>query len=376
MSLHWEFALNHASGTYISFLGDDDAIFPNGLETSRAILESESWPSTLSSLNAEYHWPSSPVKFHSNIYTCPTGASLLRSSSMSKLGEVLSGSSVYNELPMIYKGWVKHDLLNELKLKTGAYFRSCQPDIYMAVACSLLTNNYLTTSKPLFVEGISGYSNGAQSMHGSRSSDRLFFLKGSVPFHKDVPFCPASSFLVLESLFQCRDAGLLSTDIAVDYIRICDLALRQAKHMDYERYEQCAAAVRELAVSTSVIREVGVLMQQNGYTPATVSPFPPTPAWMGLKWNKYPCVSVRAAAAGCHSMSETLAQVAGSEPGEIVSPLALLAKSASNPEICSCIQRYNDANQELLKLRGMLYNTNKVKRSLFLLKQLMNIHKQ
>lgn len=340
MSRHWEFALSQANGEYVTFLGDDDAVMPGGLQKAVSLLQAADWPDALASVNAEYHWPSSPVRNHANIFSYPTGRNCGWCDCEALKREVISGHALYNELPMIYKGWIKYSLLSKLQNVTGSFFKSCQPDIYMAVACSILLNGFYLTEEPLFIEGISCFSNGAQSMHRSVTSDKQFFLQDSIPFHPSVPFCPASAFLVLESVMQCRDAGLDVTSYPVDYSVILKCAVKQAAHMDRERYLQCIDAARSLAKKTSLSGYVEQLISDNIHEPQNVSPFAPVPSWVGLKWNKYPVLSLRADLAGCTNIADVANIAKGKLEHEEDSILKVFSRIATDPRNISLADKW------------------------------------
>lgn len=168
MSAHYEFALSHAKGAWISILGDDDALMPYTFNLLDKVLKNKSDVKVISAKRAYYFWEGSP-KFYGS-----TVISFLASNSCSKrwtkLDFVLGllGFISCFDLPQIYTtGFIHRDLIISIKAKTkGIFFHSIIPDIYSIVALMYFTNKYLRLEIPISWVGTSGKSMGI--------SDRIY----------------------------------------------------------------------------------------------------------------------------------------------------------------------------------------------------------
>jgi hypothetical protein len=109
------------------------------------------------------------------------------------LQEVLDGRLSYTELPMLYNGgFISIKLINEAKKVTGRFFKSMTPDVYSAMALSLITEDYIYSHEPLAINGASVHSGGTagfEKVKRTRAYDPAvkFWSEENIPFHKDLP---------------------------------------------------------------------------------------------------------------------------------------------------------------------------------------------
>jgi hypothetical protein len=220
------------------------------------------------------------------------------------LASLARGKIVYTELPMIYRGLVKRAVLERLRSSCGAVFRSCQPDIYSGVAVAATTREYYFSEESLFIEGVSGSSNGANSVLGPLVSDEAFFVHDTIPFHASLPYCPATPFLVSESLLQAHDAGLIDSKALMRKKRIIADTLMVAKNYSKERYSQCISAAESFAKSTHNMRAFARLKSKHRPSLDSAPALPPVAAWVDCRYGKYPSLSVRTDLASCKTVKD------------------------------------------------------------------------
>jgi hypothetical protein len=304
MSKHWEFALEKTSGEYICFLGDDDGLMPGALERAIALLAELNCPEALNSANCEYHWPSSPLSQQANTLKIPKRNGMQEYSSVKALRELARGEKLYTELPMLYRGWVRREALENVKRRTGKVFRSCVPDIYSSIAVASVSTSYWWTTEPLFIEGVSGYSNGAQAAAGSLDADASFFIDGTIPFHESLPYCPATSFLVAESLLQAHKAGLIERSMLMRNRRLLEDTLRVTRSYSKERREQCLQAANEVAENTGNVSSYDILKTKFADVSSGDGALPPVAAWTDHRYGKFPALTIRTDVVGCNNVEE------------------------------------------------------------------------
>ena len=273
MSQHWEFAIKHVLGKYVAFVGDDDGLMPGGLIVSERLLKENGEPDALGSLNTEYHWPSSPIPFHSNIARIPLGKRVLRLDTGESLQKLVQFEIDYHKLPNLYRGWISKNTIDKLSLKTNGIFKSCVPDIYMSIACLGVIGSYYFTEQPLFIEGVSGNSNGAK-ISQSISAEKAFFSDDSIPFHPLIGYCNTIAFIIGECFFQCRDLGLINQNLEINPINIVKASLNELSYIPLERYQQRIDVISQYAKKHNLTEQYDSLVAAKPYIEQGASPFP------------------------------------------------------------------------------------------------------
>jgi hypothetical protein len=195
-------------------MGDVDGLLPGAL-TKLAKLVTATGVRAVRSDTSYFAWPSltggSLGRFRVPLrsgYVVREGRAWLR--------EALFGRASYAEGPMLYSGgFVDFAVLQELRSATGAFFRSCIPDVYSAVAIASVLDKFLYSYEPLAVNGASHHSTGTSQMSAQRaaagSAAQQFAAEDNIPFHADLPLCadgtypPSPQAFVYESYLQTRD---------------------------------------------------------------------------------------------------------------------------------------------------------------------------
>jgi hypothetical protein len=100
---------------------------------------------------------------------------------------------------MLYNGgFVSFSVLKQIKAKTGAFYSSCIPDLYSAIAVSSIIDRYIYLNEPLVVNGASRHSTGTSQFSIAsktvQSPANVFASEGNIPMHGDVPLCADGSY--------------------------------------------------------------------------------------------------------------------------------------------------------------------------------------
>lgn len=214
MSQNWEFALSNVDDEgWVTIVGDDDGLLPGSLNKFAEIIQSTDVLAVRSSV-CKYRWPSS-----TDTYPVALGVPLESGLEMRQsnlwLAKLLSGNTAYPQLPVLYTGgFVSMSVIKEIKSKSGAFYRSSNPDIYSAVAISSVVDRYIYSREPLAISGLSRHSTGKSHFDKDDSSDGSpadkFAAEENIPFHEDIPLGKngriARSFqlMVYESYLQSR----------------------------------------------------------------------------------------------------------------------------------------------------------------------------
>ena len=213
MSHSFEFALSHATGDYATFLGDDDGLLPNAIEDV-AKLASNSRPDAIAWQKARYYWPtyiadgyrdSLHISLIPGWVTCQTKAAISRLLNFAPSKQHLP----YEELPGLYNSFVRMDVVNRIKkLSSGnQFFHSLNPDMYSAIAVSLLIDSFIFHYRPLSIGGTSGHSNGASYLIKGEQGHaaKKFLSEENIPFHPKLKFCPSIPVMIAEAFLQAQE---------------------------------------------------------------------------------------------------------------------------------------------------------------------------
>lgn len=190
MSHNWEFALSHVEDGWVTFMGDDDGLMPDGIARVAAIIAATG-ARAIRTRPAQYEWPGvHPGEFGQLIV--PLGSGMEERDARAWMQRMLQGRASYFDVPMLYNGGFMHfSLLDEVRRRTGTFFRSVNPDVYSAASLSSVVDRYLYVREPVAISGTSRHSNGNSffSTQAQRNAapKTVFMAEGNLPLHADVP---------------------------------------------------------------------------------------------------------------------------------------------------------------------------------------------
>ncbi len=223
MTANWEFALSHARGQWIGFLGDDDGLLPGGiarmLETARA-----TDTRLVRCRPCDYLWPSVNGSTNGRLVV-PTARTVAVVDGTEALGRLMSGQWHYTRLPTVYTGGFAHrDLVNAARAPDGRFFHSQIPDIFSAIRFAASGARFAFSELPFAINGLSSKSTGLSQFSKSspNAPAKQFQAEGNMPLHPSIPpqadgsVPPAIHALVTECYQQVRelDPALPALDTA------------------------------------------------------------------------------------------------------------------------------------------------------------------
>lgn len=190
MSHNWEFALSHVREGWVSFIGDDDGLLPESIKAVADIIETTE-VEAIRSTCCTYHWPAIMSNEHGQLIV-PMGSGIEIRKAPLWLGKVMRGVAKYPQLPVIYDGgFISLSALNKVKSLAGAYFASCIPDLYSAVAIASVIDRYVFLHTPMVVSGVSKHSTGNSSFSIKKNKNSMpvstFYSESNIPFHEAMP---------------------------------------------------------------------------------------------------------------------------------------------------------------------------------------------
>jgi len=168
MARHYEFAMSHASGEWVTILGDDDALMPDIFERLDYYIEKNPKIDIISSARAYYFWPGCENLYGKAVISYYSTQEYEIRSTSKDLIAALSGLRSCFDMPQLYTtSIIKNKLLSEIKQRSGGrFYHSIIPDMSSVVSLCLSRDKYLRVSEPLFWVGTSNKSMGI--------SDRIY----------------------------------------------------------------------------------------------------------------------------------------------------------------------------------------------------------
>lgn len=224
MSENWEFALQHVTGDFVMYLGDDDGLLPNACTDVASILNFTKAKALIWN-KPNYNWPS--VNMAPNLITLQCSYDLCKLDGHVVLKGIASGRTSYGRLPVLYAGFVSMISINNIKAKTGNFFHSITPDVYSGIVLAEELKSYLYSFRPFSINGGSRHSNGHVSFSDNQNILR-FYSENKLTINKNIPVIRGSiQSHIAESFLQAKEAHLLQkfhlNINRIHYNIICDL---------------------------------------------------------------------------------------------------------------------------------------------------------
>lgn len=222
MAEHWEWALSHAKGQWVMFLGQDDAVqnyFFRLAEKLVSTAEKQHLRAIMSS-RAYYFWPGCEFHYGPTALAFSAKPAVEILSTQKEAVATLMGTQFYFELPQMYTNSLFHcSLIDEIKSKQGGpVFVTHPQDANLAAALCRMESKYLKSEIPLGWIGTSTKSAGlAISMNSNTNKEDLNKLresyeatiqKSKLPYH-----VWAGSFLIGSHLLYFWQALIQTTEL-------------------------------------------------------------------------------------------------------------------------------------------------------------------
>jgi hypothetical protein len=204
---NYEFALGHARGTYVIFIGDDDGVIPGALDKLIRVLRA-------GPLDEVYMWPL-------HVYDWPVRGSPAtvavfarnhapKSLDLKRLARfvVAMGSWKHYELPSVYHCAVPIRVLNAIRARTGRVFHSTQPDVFTGMAIPAFVERATNLGHPVTLNGRSALSNGRGFVDKSAQDNIARFIReyGDYRFHPTLySGAPAAANMIPDAVLISRD---------------------------------------------------------------------------------------------------------------------------------------------------------------------------
>ncbi len=180
---NWDFALEHVSGDYVIYIGDDDGLMPGAINKLGEMIKTRPCPIYCWEPH-EYLWPieeNFPKIVSITSIRCAYEIDLNKLVRFSlRWGGIRNG-----RLPRVYHAAVATSLLKIIHKTTGRVFHSQAPDIFTAYALPAFSNKAINLGVALTVTGYSGKSNSgvAIAKNGPENFQRFVLEYGDYKYH-------------------------------------------------------------------------------------------------------------------------------------------------------------------------------------------------
>lgn len=178
-----DLSIKNSRGEYVCFIGDDDGILPNIVETVRFLKENNI--DALIASTVIYNWPDFVDK---SIYHL--SSSVQYKKGKGKYIEINTRNEIENcvksglkdlcRLPKVYQGIVRRKILDKVYHRAGSFFPGGSPDMANAIALAILTPKTLYYDSPLIISGQSKSVGGGERL----------LNRNKLPNITKVPFLP------------------------------------------------------------------------------------------------------------------------------------------------------------------------------------------
>jgi glycosyltransferase involved in cell wall biosynthesis len=172
---NWEFALEKARGKYIVFIGDDDAVLPDGINRLETLVrEQESevymWGPSI------YMWPIDNRKAAIE-YLQPVQSTHEMNLPRMASRVVANGGWQYYRIPGTYHAAVSMKILELIRRKTGRVFHTTQPDVFTCMAVPVFAKTCVYIGHAITLHGCSAKSNGAATIAKNGAAVQSKFVR-------------------------------------------------------------------------------------------------------------------------------------------------------------------------------------------------------
>jgi hypothetical protein len=251
MSEHWEFALQHATGDYVNYIGDDDAMLPRAFSHLNQIVQELSCVA-LHWIRDDfvYFWPQTE---HANLLSISlwNRRGIEQVSSRDLLKSIQAFQSPYSQSPMIYSGIVRRSLVESIAQRSGRFFNTIIPDVYSGVAVACAVEQFHRSGTPYSISGCSPYSIGASVLDVNSTNaqpSQQFYQENTLRPHAQLNCKPINAQLcVADSILFARDIFPEVQGLGIDFMTLMKQTAQEAQNLDADRYQQYITAIRQIA---------------------------------------------------------------------------------------------------------------------------------
>jgi glycosyltransferase involved in cell wall biosynthesis len=250
MSGNWEFALSHATGDYVNYIGDDDAMLPRAFNNLNDILndikcQAFSWKKD----DFVYFWPGTD---ESNLLSISLWGSqdYQKKDCKKVLRNVQDLRASYNTLPLVYSGVVQRQVLEKIASYSRCFFSSMTPDVYSGIAIACEVDHFYSSGQPYSMVGLSVHSTGASASNNQpqeNSPEAKFYQENDRSPHASLQMNPVNiAMCVADSILIAKDVIPNTSHLNIDMINLMTNIAKDSSSTSLEKYTICLTTIRQI----------------------------------------------------------------------------------------------------------------------------------
>ena len=224
MSANWDFALDHADGDFVNFIGDDDGLIPGSLQIVNQILSESNVDAVTSKDMAIYFWPEyieEQIKGNFYLSLKPTYKVMDTPKFFTKSFEQISCI----HLPQLYHGYVRTSVVKDLKSKHGNFFNGPAPDIYSGVVLGKVLKQHVFSDYPLTIHGLSHHSIGSSNTfkHLDSNPAEKFWVENHIAVNEKLEKSSSLTIIYADAFMHAKKYLPDVPEIKVENVLKCTL---------------------------------------------------------------------------------------------------------------------------------------------------------
>ncbi|WP_028888615.1 glycosyltransferase family 2 protein [Tenacibaculum ovolyticum] len=168
-------SIDRSLGNYVCMIGDDDVVLPTVFEVIDYMVKNNI-DSVCPAYHPSYDWPNPKIGTNGVFKIIEYKKQpFIRYLNINKTLKTLFKKGIIDyqqyQLPRIYHGIIRRDILEKVYEKAGCYFRALSPDIYSTIALSSQVKNHVVLNIPVSVLGSCPKSTTSQNQTGGHRGE-------------------------------------------------------------------------------------------------------------------------------------------------------------------------------------------------------------
>jgi glycosyltransferase involved in cell wall biosynthesis len=203
---NWDFALAHAAGQYVIFIGDDDAVTKHGIDRLKALLRERPYEAYMWT-TPTYTWP---IDDHEPMAEGHLSTGVPHELDLRDMARtaIANGGWRHYRIPGTYHAAISKRILDAIRDRSGRVFHTTQPDLFTSLAVPAYASTSLYTGYPITILGWSGKSNGGASIakDGRSVQAKCIAEYGDYKTHRTLfPDTPIAANLICDAFLVAKD---------------------------------------------------------------------------------------------------------------------------------------------------------------------------
>ena len=188
MPYHWDWAIQHTRGEFVTVLCDDDALLPSLCERANtALRETESSLVYWRRMSYVYpNWQGEETK--NAVRVRRSTGRIIPHRAKEALAQWYNTCAYLRHSPMVFNGFCRRRLIQDILDKAGSFFLPPSPDIGASLALLSHLDTYYELDMPLALAGVSPRSIGATSSTTRGEATQTFIREFDEEIHQHTPY--------------------------------------------------------------------------------------------------------------------------------------------------------------------------------------------